>query len=429
MRNISIIGTGYVGLTTGICLAYLGHNVVCVDSDRNKIQKLKEGVIPIYEPGLAEILKNNSERIDFTTNLGKAVKESEVIFICVGTPSRKNGSINLRYFKTAIVAVSKSINDYKVIVNKSTVPVGAGEWTRRAVKKNCAHDFSVVSNPEFLKEGTALKDFLEPDRIIIGVEDDKAREIMLDIYFLIKVPQIITDIKSAELIKYAANAFLATKISFINEIANICEKTGGDIKKVARGIGTDKRIGDSFLNAGIGYGGSCFPKDVDGLIHISNRKKYDFKLLKAVAQVNKNQQELFSEKIVKTLRKIKGRTVCVWGLSFKPGTDDVRKSPAIEVIRRLQKEGFIIRGYDPVATQNAQKELSKKNIEYFQNPIEAAKGSDALVLVTDWPEFLKVDMGKVKKTMRHPYIFDGRNQFNPEAIEDAGFYYCGVGRG
>lgn len=427
-RKISIIGTGYVGLTTGVCLAYLGHKVICVDKDKGKIQKLKRGIIPIFEPGLDEILKKNRRNIEFTANLRDAVNKSEVIFIAVGTPSKKDGSIDTIYFEEAIREVAKAIQDYKVIVNKSTVPVGTGDWTKKEIKKHYREPFSVVSNPEFLKEGSALKDFLEPDRVILGVEDKKAKKILLDIYSSIKAPKIIADIKSAEMIKYAANAFLATKISFINEIANICEKVRGNVKKVAEGIGLDKRIGHKFLNAGIGYGGSCFPKDINGLIKIADHKRYNFKLLKAVVRVNEDQQRNFIKKIKKILRKINGEAVCIWGLAFKPNTDDVRKSPAIEVIKSLQKSGYKIQTYDPIATENAKKELSKKNIKFCKTPFEAVKNADVLTLVTEWPEFSELAMRKVKKLMRHPYFLDGRNQFEPEEMKKLGFYYEGIGR-
>jgi len=427
-KKIAVIGTGYVGLTIGVCLAYLGHKVVCLDKNKSKIQKLKRGVVPIFEPGLDEILKKHQKNIKFTTNFKNAVYKSEVIFICVGTPSKKDGSIELAQFKEAVRNIAKHLDSYKVIVNKSTVPVGAGDWTEKEIKKYWKGDFSVVSNPEFLREGSALKDFLEPDRIVIGARDNKAKEIILDIYSSIKAPKIITDIKSAELIKYAANAFLATKISFINEIANICEKIGGDIKKVAEGVGSDKRIGSKFLRAGIGYGGDCFPKDIDGLIKMADHKKYNFRLLKAVTEVNKNQQRYFVRRIKKILKKVNGKIVCIWGLAFKPNTDDIRKSPAIEIIQKLQKEDYKIQAYDPVATKNAQKELLKKNIKFCKSAVEAAKNADILALVTEWPEFSEIDMKKVKNLMHHPYFLDGRNQFEPGELKRLGFYYEGVGR-
>lgn len=427
-RKISVIGTGYVGLTTGVCLAYLGHKVICVDKDKNKTQRLQKGVVPIYEPGLDEILKKHRKNLEFTTNTKDAVQKSEVIFIAVGTPSQKDGDIDMTYFRQAIREIAKILDSYKIIVNKSTVPVGTGEWTKKEIKKHYKGDFSIVSSPEFLREGSAIKDFLEPDRIVIGVEDEKAKEIMLDIFSSIKAPKVITDIKSAEMIKYAANAFLATKISFINEIANLCEKAGADVKKVAEGIGLDKRIGPKFLNAGIGYGGSCFPKDVDGLNKIAEQKKYNFHLLKAVSLVNKNQQKKFLHKIKKTLKKIDGKTVCIWGLAFKPNTDDVRKSPAIEIIKGLQRSDYKIQVYDPVATENAKKELPKKNIKFCKTALEAAKNADVLALVTEWPEFSEINMKKVKKLMRHPYFLDGRNQLEPEEMKKLGFYYEGIGR-
>jgi len=426
-RKITIIGTGYVGLTTGVCLAYLGHKITCVDKDQHKIQNLKKGIIPIYEPGLKEILKKYRKNIEFTGDLKEAVSKSEVVFISVGTPSKEDGSIDMSYFKKAVREVADSLDKYKVIVNKSTVPVGTGDWTIREFKKHFKGEFSVVSNPEFLKEGSALKDFLEPDRIIIGAKDKKAKEIMLDIYSSIKAPKVVTDIRSAEMIKYAANAFLATKISFINEIATICERAGGNIEEVAKGIGYDKRIGKYFLRAGIGFGGSCFPKDVDGLVKIAKKKRYDFRLLKSVAVVNRNQQVNFVRKIKKVLRRIKGRTVCVWGLSFKPNTDDVRKSPAIQIIKGLYRD-CKIKAYDPVAVKNAKKELGLKKIEYCRSALEAVRNADILVLVTEWPEFSELDMKKVKSLMHDSYFFDGRNQFSPEEMRKIGFGYRSIGR-
>lgn len=427
-RKITIVGTGHVGLIAGACFAYLGHKVICVDKDKRKVQKLKKGIIPIFESGLDKILKNHRKNIEFTENLKDALKKSEVIFITVSTPPKKTGGIDMTYFRKAIEEIAVLLKNYKVIVNKSTVPVGTGDWVQREIKKHYSGDFAVVSNPEFLREGSALKDFLEPDRIIIGVEDEKAKEIMLDIYSLIKKSKIITDIKSSELIKYASNAFLATKISFINEIATICEKTGGDIKKVAEGIGYDKRIGKHFLKAGLGFGGSCFPKDINELIKIADQKKYNLRLLRAVFIVNKNQQKKFIRKIKKTLKKVGGNTICIWGLAFKPDTDDVRKSSAIEIIKSLQKADYKIQAYDPVAMQNARRELFSKNIKFCKNAFLSAKNSDILVLVTEWPEFSEIDMRKIKTIMRCPYFFDGRNQFDPKEMKKLGFHYEGIGR-
>jgi len=428
-RNITIIGTGYVGFITGVCFASLGHRVICVDKDQDKIKSLKNGQVPIYEPGLNKIFKKYRKNIFFTTDFKKAINNSEIIFIAVNTPSKKGGKIEIKYFEEAIRKIAKLINNYKIIVNKSTVPVGTGEWVKREIQKHYKKDFSVVSNPEFLREGSALSDFLKPDRIIIGAEDEKSKKIILDIYSKIKAPRLVVDIKSAELIKYAANAFLATKISFVNEIANLCEKINGDVAKVAQGIGLDKRIGPKFLNAGIGYGGSCFPKDIRGLDSIGKKYKYNFNIIKAVMLVNEKQQKKFVAKIRQILNKTGGNIIGVWGLSFKPNTCDVRKSPAIEIIKALQKDtNYRIQAYDPVAIENAKKEISSKNIKFSKNALEAVKDADILILVTDWPEFSKINISKVKKLMHQHYILDGRNQLNPKEIKKLGFYYEGIGR-
>jgi len=434
MNKIGIIGTGYVGLTTGVALASLGHKVICVDKDKEKMNNLNRGIIPIYEPGLEDLLNTYKANIEFTSDFSRIIQKSEIIFICVGTPSKEDGSIDMSYFREAVTEIAKLLNDYKIIVNKSTVPVGTGDWVKKEIGKYYKGGFSVVSNPEFLREGSALKDFLEPDRVVIGVEDERSKEIMLEIYSKIDAPKLITDIRSAEMIKYAANAFLAMKISFINEIANICEKVGADVKKVAEGIGLDKRIGPYFLNAGIGYGGSCFPKDIDGLLMIANNHNYDFKLLKAVAEVNEYQQEKFVKKIIDILIKEKGDTVAICGLAFKPNTDDVRKSPALKIIRRLVEEGYKVKAYDPKAIENAEEELqilSKKyleNISFCNDPYGAAKKADVLALVTEWSEFYNLDMNKIKSLMRKPYFLDGRNQFDPKEMRKLGFYYEGIGR-
>lgn len=427
-RKIAIIGTGYVGLTIGACFASLGHKVICVDKDVEKISKLCKGEIPIHEPGIEEILKKYKENIDYTSDIKKAIKESQILFIAVGTPSTEDGKIDMQYFRNAVQEIAENMDGYRVVVDKSTVPVGTADWVKEEIKKRYKGKFSVVSNPEFLREGSALKDFLEPDRIVIGTEDEKAKKIMLDIYSSIKAPKLITDIKSAELIKYAANAFLATKISFINEISNLCEKVGGDITKVAQGIGMDKRIGPKFLSAGIGYGGSCFPKDVDGLLSISSKYGYNLGLLRVVAEVNKMQQEKFMEKIKSMLLKTKGDTVAVWGLSFKPNTDDVRKSPALFIVTMLCKEGIKTRVYDPIAMENAKKELSFENIHFCESALETTKRADVLVLLTEWPEFAEIDFKEVKKRMRHLYVLDGRNHLEAEQIKKLGFYYEGIGK-
>jgi len=427
-RKIAIIGTGYIGLTAGACFAYLGHRVICVDKNVKKISRLRKGEIPIYEPGIEEILKKYKKNIDYTLDIKKAIKESEILFIAVGTPSTEDGRINMQYFRNAVKEIAENMDGYRVIVDKSTVPVGTADWVKEEIKRHYKGKFSIVSNPEFLSEGSALKDFLEPNRIVIGVEDEEAKEIMLDIYSSIQAPKLIMDTKSAELTKYAANAFLATKISFINEIANLCEKVGSDITKVAQGIGMDKRIGPHFLRAGIGYGGDCFPKDVDGLLSISNSYQHNFNLLRTVSEVNKKQQEKFIEKIKSVLLKIKGDTVCAWGLSFKPNTDDVRKSPAVFIISALCKEGINIKAYDPIAMKNAKKELAFQNIQFCKSAIEATKEADVLVLLTEWPEFSEINFKEVKKRMRNHCILDGRNYLEGEKIKALGFYYQGIGR-
>ncbi len=426
-RKIAIIGTGYVGLTTGACLSYLGHKVVFVDKDEDKINMLLKGEVPIYEPGVDDILEKHKDKISYTTDIEKAVKQSEVLFIAVGTPSGKDESIDMTFFRKAVKQIAENINSYKVIVNKSTVPVGTGEWTKEEIKKHYKGKFSVASNPEFLREGSAISDFLEPDRVVIGVSDKKAEEIMLDIYSSVKSKKLVTDIKSAELIKYTANAFLATKISFINEIANICEKVDGDVIKVAEGVGMDKRIGPKFLSAGIGYGGSCFPKDVEGLLSISNSYNHNFSLLRAVSDVNRRQQERFVEKIKSVLLKVKGDIVSVWGLSFKANTDDVRKSPAIFIVNELCREGIKVKAYDPIALNNAKKELPG-SVCFCNSALEAVEEADVLALLTDWPEFSEIDLKQVKQKMRKHNIIDGRNHIDSEIAKNLGFTYKGTGR-
>ena len=434
-HNVVIIGTGYVGLTTGVCLASLGHKVICVDKDKTKIEKLNKGIIPIFEPGLGELLKDHRNRISFTQDLRGTVQGGSVVFIAVGTPSLKDGNIDLTYLKKAVAEIAKAMRGYIIIVNKSTVPIGTGEWARKEIARYFKGEFSIVSNPEFLREGTAIKDFLEPDRVVLGLEkqedgsfDPRPKEIMLDIYSSVAAPKLLTDIKSAELIKYASNAFLATKISFINEMANICDRTGGDVKEIAKGIGGDKRIGPQFLNAGLGYGGSCFPKDVDGLISIAKNFGYELEILKAVNKVNKRQRVNFANSIKKVLKKIKGETVCIWGLSFKPNTDDIREAPAMEIIKALQKAGYKIQVYDPIAMENAKKDLPKIKIKFCESAKEAAKGADVLALVTEWPEFSEIDMSEIIKVVRNPIIIDGRNLFEPQEMRKIGFEYYGIGK-
>ena len=445
--KICIIGTGYVGLTTGVCLAHIGNKVVCVDKDDEKIMKLKDGVIPIYEKGLPELMAVGIEekRLSFSNNLKESVLDSEVIFIAVWTPQKKNGEADI----SAVIEVSQEIGKilrakktgHKIVVVKSTVPVGTTENVKKIIGKD---DFDIVFNPEFLREGSAVNDTLYPDRIVVGAESERAAEVMREVYAPIinqtfpseldprptfYVPLLTTDIKSAELIKYASNAFLATKISFINEIAHLCELVGADITKITEGMGLDKRIGSRFLEAGLGYGGSCFPKDTKALDQIAGNHGHDFELLRAVIKVNSAQRQRFIDKIKKNLNKIKGRSIAVLGLAFKPNTDDMRESPSIDIINWLLKQGAKIKAYDPAAMDRARTIFNSKNITYCKDAYEAAKGSDALVVATEWAEFADLDLEKIKKTMLYPVVFDGRNIFDKKTMENAGFTYISVGRG
>jgi UDPglucose 6-dehydrogenase len=414
--RVGIIGCGYVGLTTGVCLAELGHRVVCVDNDEEKIKKLLSGTLPIYEPGLDKLIKKNKNKIKFSTNIKDAVVNNEIIFICVGTPSNPNGSPDLSYVENVAREIAKYLDSYKIIVEKSTVPVETADWIKKTIeryKKNNV-EFDVVSNPEFLREGTAVQDFLYPDRIVIGVESEKAKKSMLKLYQKIKSPKIVVDTKSAELIKHASNSFLATKISFINAVSNICELSGADVEKVALGIGLDKRIGKDFLKAGIGYGGSCFPKDVDAFIWISEKLGYDFSLLKEVKKINERQRELFIKKIEDTLWTLKDKTIGILGLSFKPNTDDIREAPSIYIIKSLKEKGAKIKAYDPKALLKMKQVFP--DITYCDNPYEVAKNSDCLVILTEWPEFRKLDLKKIKNLLNQPIIIDGRNIFEPQKM-------------
>jgi len=428
--KIAIVGTGYVGLVTGTCLADLGNEVVCVDIDGEKIKSLNKGIIPIYEPGLDGLVAKNKKagRLEFTSNLKKSIKECSVVFICVGTPPKENGEADLSYVENVARAIAEAMDSYKVIVEKSTVPVETGEKVARTIRAYNVHkaDFDVVSNPEFLREGNAVNDFMHPDRIVIGCENERSRNVMKELYSPLNAPIIFTDIKSAEIIKHASNSFLATKISFINAIANICELAGADIEKVSEGMGFDKRIGRSFLNAGIGYGGSCFPKDVDAFVRIAEKFGYDFRLLKAVQEINNAQRANFMKKIEKALWVVKGKTIGVLGLAFKPNTDHMRLAPSIDIIFQLQKEGAKIKAYDPEAMQKAGQIFN--DIAYFNSPYETAAGSDALVILTEWKEFKEIDLKRIKPLMKHPLIIDGRNIYNPEEMRKEGFVYISIGR-
>jgi len=430
-KKICIIGSGYVGLVSGVCLAEMGNKVICVDNNEEKIKMLKGGNSPIYEPGLEKmIIKNkNAGRLFFTTNITESVRKSDVIFIAVPTPTNNNGETDLHYVEAVSKEVAKAMDKYKVIVSKSTMPVRTGQKIKEILKKNCKKgiEFDIVSNPEFLREGTAVKDFLKPDRIIIGVESQRARKIMADIYNNIKAPIIFTDIESAEIIKHACNSFLATKISFINAIANICEKNHGDIEEVAKAMGLDKRIGADFLKAGIGFGGSCLPKDLVAFINVAEKCGYNFKLLKAVKEINDKQKENFITRIEKILSGIKNKKIAVLGLSFKPDTDDMREAPSIAIINALIGRGAVVKAYDPTAIKNA-KTIFGNTISYGKNPYETAKDCDALIILTEWFEFSNLDLKKIKRLLKTPVIIDGRNIFEPQKMLNLGFDYYSIGR-
>jgi len=428
--KIAVIGTGYVGLVTGACLADIGHRVICVDIDKNKIENLKKGIIPIYEPGLTEIVKKNFENgnLEFTTDTGAAVKKSEVVFIAVGTPSLPDGSVNLDYVKKAAEDIARAMNGYKVIVDKSTVPVGTGDVVGRTIAKYYSGDFQVVSNPEFLKEGDAVNDFMNPDRIVIGSDDKKAEEIMLSLYEKLGGERVLTTVKNSELIKYASNAYLATSISFINSVANICEKVGADVNEVSRGMRADKRIGQyAFLAAGVGYGGSCFPKDVKGMIQTANENEIGFEILDSVEATNEAQKKSLLPKIQKLLGgDLSGKKIAIWGLAFKPETDDVRDSPALTIIKQLQDRDVEIAAFDPIAAENMKKEVADLNI--VDDMYECLKEAECLVIVTEWKQFKQADLLKIKSLLKSPNIVDGRNIFKVEQMKKLGFNYLSVGR-
>ncbi len=429
--KITIIGTGYVGLVTGTCLANLGNEVVCLDIDKEKIDNLNKGILPIYESGLKELVEINvnEKRLVFTTDYEYAVKASEIIFIAVGTPQAENGEADLSYVKAAAKSIGQYMDGYKVVVDKSTVPVGTADMVKEIISENSDKEVDVVSNPEFLREGAAIKDFMTPDRIVIGVESEKAKEIMLKLYKPLErvgKPIVITDIKSSEMTKYASNAMLATRISFMNEISRLCEKTGGDVKAVARGIGLDTRIGPRFLQAGVGYGGSCFPKDVRALIKTGENNDVEFKILKSVDDVNEEQKKLLLPKIEKLAGDLEGKKIAIWGLAFKPKTDDIREAPAIIVIKQLLEKGAKISAFDPVAKDNFSKLFD--NIEYGDTPYDVLQDADALVILTEWDNFRELDKVKMKYLMNSPNVVDGRNVYDPKDMRDAGFEYVGVGR-
>jgi len=429
--NLCVIGAGYVGLVTGAVFADLGYTVICVDKDASKIDILKAGGIPIYEPGLEEMIERNCSdaRLSFSTDIAGAVRASDVVFIAVGTPTGSNGHADLRAVTEVAETIAHNLNGYKVIVNKSTVPVGTGDLVREIVEARRADpgiDFHVISNPEFLREGNAINDTLHPDRIVIGASTQEAAMCLVEIYAPLERPMIITDVHSAEMIKYASNAFLATKISFINAIANLCEVANADIRQVAKGMGYDKRIGADFLNAGLGYGGSCLGKDTACLVSTAERLGYDFRLLREVIEVNAEQPARFVDRVRDALVSLEGRTIAMLGLAFKPDTDDLRDSKSMEIIAQLLLEGSSVRAYDPIAMENSRKVFPQ--VEYCRNAYEAAEGADALLIVTEWNEFKFLDLARVKECLRQPIILDGRNVHDPERMRRLGFdYYC-VGR-
>ncbi len=428
--KLCIIGTGYVGLVSGTCFAEVGHQVICVDNDAAKVKKLQAGGIPIYEPGLEELVKKNvaAGRLSFTTSTAEGVQKSDVVFIAVPTPPQPDGSVDLSYIERVARDIAGALTSYKIVVDKSTVPVKTGDKVAETIKRYCTAkvEFDVVSNPEFLREGFAVDDLMKPDRIVIGVRSQRPVAAMTDIYTPFKAPIIVTDINSAELIKHAANSFLALKISYINAIANVCEAAGANVQEVAQGIGLDERIGRRFLNAGIGFGGSCFPKDLSAFIKIAEQIGYDFKLLREVQHINADQMDRFVKKITDTLWVLKDKKIGVLGLAFKQNTDDVRSSPAIDLCQRLLKEGATLRVHDPKAMDKARAILP--DVTFVDDMDAVAEGCDALVIATEWEEFKTVDLARAKKGLTHPILFDGRNLFDPVEMEKLGWIYKSVGR-
>ncbi|HWM93217.1 MAG TPA: UDP-glucose/GDP-mannose dehydrogenase family protein [Thermoanaerobaculia bacterium] len=432
--NICVVGTGYVGLVTGACLADFGMKVVGVDKDAGKIDRLSNGEIPIYEPGLGDLVQKNVEegRLRFSTDLGPAIEEAQAVFIAVGTPPKKDGSADLRFIHEVAESIGEHLNGYKIIVTKSTVPIGTGKEIEKIVSKKAGkHDFAVVSNPEFLREGSAIEDFMHPDRVVIGTRDPRAAELMKDVYSPLAaadVPFIITDVESAELIKYASNGFLATKISFINEVARICEEWNADVEVVAKGMGMDNRIGPKFLSAGPGFGGSCFPKDTSALATIARRADRRFHIIEAVVKVNEEVQARMIDKIEAALDGVSGKTVALLGLSFKPDTDDVRDSPALVIVRGLLSGGASVRAYDPKAMDEFEKMVKDPRLGFCKDAYDAAKEADALVIVTEWNQFRKLELDRMQKLLKRPLIVDLRNLYEPRKMAAAGFHYVSIGR-
>ncbi len=431
MKNIAVVGTGYVGLVTGTCFANLGNKITCLDIDEEKIDRLRQGEVPIYEPGLSELVERNVKagRLFFTTSYEEALADAEFVFICVGTPSGVDGEADLRYVRMAAETIAKTMDHPLIVVNKSTVPVGTGDWVADIIKRSQPDpiDFSVVSCPEFLKEGSAIVDFMNPDRVVLGSMDPEAADKVAQLHLPLRAPIIVTDLRTAEMIKYASNAFLATRISFINEIAAICEKLGADVQEVAAGMGYDKRIGPHFLNAGLGYGGSCFPKDVKALEHMALVHGSHPSLLRAVMEINRDARRWAVLTLRELLHGLDQRRIGLLGLAFKPNTDDLRESPAMEIAHLLQNEGALVCGYDPVAMPGAAK--INPEMRLAEDPYELAQGVDALLLCTEWDEFKNLDMVRIKSAMAQPILVDGRNIYDPAQMQALGFTYRGVGRG
>jgi len=431
MKNITVIGVGYVGLVTGVCFADLGNKVVCVDINEERIENLKQGVMPIYEPGLEELVARNvrAGRLSFTTSYAEGLQDAEFAFIAVGTPEGVDGEADLQYVRMAARSIAELMEHPLVIINKSTVPVGTGDWVSNIIRehRNDDVDFAVVSNPEFLREGAAISDFMTPDRIVLGSLDLDAAEKVAQLYLPLRATIMITDLRTAEMIKYASNAFLATRISFINEIANICEAMGADVKEVATGMGYDQRIGHAFLDAGVGYGGSCFPKDVKALAYMAETKGRHPQLLNAVMEINHYQRQAVVGKLEEALGSLRGKTIGLLGLAFKPNTDDMREAPSTHVADILQSAGARVRAYDPVAMEVAAR--MAPGVELAEDAYELAEGCDALIVITEWNEFKNLDLARIRDLMAQPVLVDGRNIYDPATMKELGFYYRGVGRG
>ena len=428
--KIIVIGAGYVGLVQGVCLAELGNDVVCIDIDKEKIEKLRKGISPIYEPGIEELLQKNikAKRIFFDTNLESHVRENDIIFIAVGTPPDKGGRVDLKYVLAVAEQIGRNLISYQIVVNKSTVPIGTGQLVKKTIAKYYKGNFDVVSNPEFLREGSAIDDWMHPDRIVIGdSNDDGAAKKVAELYGVLNSPILITNLETAEMIKYASNSYLATQISFANSLAIICEKVGADAMEVARGMKLDSRIGKrAFLSAGLGYGGSCFPKDVEALIQIAKDNNYEFKILEEVEAVNAEQRQRFVLKIKSKLKNLKGKKLAVWGLAFKPKTDDIRMAPSLAILEALISLGAEVVAYDPVAAENVRQIMPE--VKYVPSALDACREADALIIITEWDEFKQIDLDKIRRVLKRPVIFDGRNIYQPAEMKKHGFEYYSIGR-